>query len=99
MKEQIQEIVKQIESKHQEDPSINTDLDKITELLGRSISEAIGTIQNLDENSISWISSSFEELSVKFKSQDFIICIKELVNKFPNIPYLKDDVENAIKVF
>jgi len=96
MKEEIIKIIQKIEEKHLNDPSKSEDFKKITEILSKSSVETISCLNELDENSISWVSYSFEDLAYKFQSKEFIDCIKNLVVKFPNISYLKDDVQDAI---
>ncbi len=96
MKYEIIKMILEIEGKHPNDPTITTKLNSITEILSKSLDETISCLNELDENSISWISTRFENLSYKFQSKEFIDCIKNLVVKFPNISYLKDDVQDAI---
>ena len=96
MKQEIIKIINQLESKHINDYSRQDDLKNIIEILAKSESQAINCLNELDENSISWVSFSFEDLSYKFQSEEFINCLNGLIVKFPNISYLKDDVQDAI---
>ncbi|MBX7227710.1 MAG: hypothetical protein K1X55_16870 [Chitinophagales bacterium] len=96
MKEEIIKIVSQLGKKHLDDPTKSDDFNNIVNILLKSESQAIDCLNELDENSISWVSFSFEDLSYKFQSQEFINCLNRLVVKFPNISYLKDDVQDAI---
>jgi len=99
MKTLIESIIRNIKNKHPEDPTITTDLDYITELLSKNVDDSILVINELDEESIRWISSRFEELSYKFQNKEFVECLKNLLSKFPNIGYLKEDVQEAIEAF
>jgi hypothetical protein len=96
LKQEIEEIVKKLDKKHVNDPSKAEDFEEIVNILSKSRDAAIACLDELDENEISWISFSFEELAAEFQSQQFIDCVKRLVTKFPGISYLKDDLEDAI---
>ncbi len=85
MKTQIIEIIKRIDNLHQEDPKIYTELDKITNLLSQNLDKTIEVLNTLDEHSINWVCSSFPEISAVFESETFIVSIKKLKDKFPNL--------------
>jgi hypothetical protein len=99
MKTKILEILNRIKNKHLNDPSKINDFEEITELLLLNIKETIELINELNENSLEWISSNFEELSYKFQSKDFVDCVKNLLIKFPNSSILKQDVQEAIEAY
>lgn len=98
MKTTIQQSILRIEKKHPNDPAILKELDEIEVLLSKNLEETIACLNELSENEISWISPCFEAISTKFKSQRFIICLNELVKKYPGIEYLQKDVQEAIDV-
>lgn len=99
MKENILEILNRIKNKYLNDPTISDEKDLIVELFLQDIYEAINIINELDENSLEWISSRFEELSYKLQSKEFVTCVKNLLIKFPNNAILKQDVKEAIEAY
>ncbi|KFF73418.1 hypothetical protein HX13_20655 [Chryseobacterium sp. P1-3] len=99
MKTEIIEIVQRIKNKHVNDPTVSEDKDQIVEVLLSDVKEAIKTISTLDEDTLEWISSRFEDLSYKLQSKEFIDCLKNLLLKFPNNMTLKEDVEDAIEAY
>lgn len=99
MKTLIENTIRNIENKHPEDPTITSDLDYIAELLSKNVDDSILIINELNEESIRWISSRFEGLSYKFQNKKFVECLKNLLSKFPNISYLKEDVQEAVEAF
>lgn len=99
MKKKILEILSRIKSKHLNDPILSDEKDLIVELFLRNTNEAIGIINELDEDSLEWISSRFEELSYKIQSKEFVDCVKSLLIKFPNNSILKEDVQEAIEAY
>lgn len=98
MKETITKIIEEIQQKHHNDPTISVDLEKIEAILVKNITETIACLNELSENEISWISSCFETVSAKLQSKEFITCLKQLVKKYPNIKFLREDVQDAIDV-
>ncbi len=98
MKTTIQQSILRVEKKHPNDPAILIELEEIEVLLSKNLEETIACLNELDENEISWISSSFESVSAKLQSKEFITCLKQLVKKFPEIKFLSQDVQDAIDV-
>lgn len=99
MKAKIVEIINRIKNKHLNDPSKMLDFEEIIKLLLTDINETIKIINDLDEDSVEWISSNFEELSYKFQNKEFVDCVKNLLIKFPNSSILKQDVQEAIEAY
>lgn len=99
MKERIIEIVQKIKNKHIDDPSVYKDKDQIVEILLLNIEDSINILNNLDEDTLEWISSRFEDLSYRFQNEKFIECLKNLLIKFPHSEILKQDIQDAIESF
>ncbi|HLP55164.1 MAG TPA: hypothetical protein VK151_09050 [Fluviicola sp.] len=98
MKETITEMIEVMQKKHPNDPTVISDLEIIETLLTKDSRSTIDCLNQLNETEISWISACFEEISAKLKSKELIQCFKQLVIKYPNISYLKQDVQDAIDV-
>jgi hypothetical protein len=96
MKAEIRKIISEIEQRHVNDPGISDELDRITKILAGNESEAIETINDLDENLIDWIAPLFSDLSALFQSREFIKTIVALEAKFPALD-LQRWTRNAIK--
>ncbi|MFZ4930616.1 hypothetical protein [Chryseobacterium sp. Mn2064] len=99
MKTKIIEIVQGIRNKHVNDPTVSEDKDQIVKILLSNVKESIKTINTLDEDTLEWISSRFEDISYKLQSKEFIECLKNLLIKFPANLTLKEDVEDAIEAY
>jgi hypothetical protein len=96
-KEQVEELLNRIRGWLMNDPRIIEDLDKIADILSQSSRETIEVLNALDEDSISWIAPLFISISPRLQSREFIGCISALSEKYPDIRYIKDDVEDAKK--
>lgn len=99
MKAKVLEILDRIKNKHLNDPTLSNDKDLIVEMFLQDINRTIKILNDLDENSLEWVSSRFEELSYKFQSNEFVDCVKKLLIKFPNSSILKQDVQEAIEAY
>jgi hypothetical protein len=97
MKEQVEQLLNRIRGWPMNDPRIIEDLEKIEGILSQSPRETIEVLNALDEDSISWIAPLSISISPRLQSREFIGCISALSEKYPNIPYIKDDVERARK--
>jgi hypothetical protein len=98
MKDEILQILYSASSKHPNDPRRVKELAEMVPVLSRSASEAIAVLNTLDEESIDYIAPWFEDIAYRLQSQKFIECIEGLAEKYPNIPYIKDEVEYAKKM-
>ncbi len=99
MKAKVLELLDRIKKKHLNDPTLSNDKDIVVELFFQDIKETINIINDLDEISLEWLSSRFEELSYKFQNKEFIDCLKRLLIKFPNSLILKQDIQEAIEAY
>lgn len=95
----VLEVLDKIKNKHLNDPTISDDKDIIVELFLKDLNETINVINNLDEDSLEWLSSRFEELSYKFQSKKFVECLNKLLIKFPESNILKQDVQEAVEAY
>lgn len=99
MKTKITEIVQGIKMKHVNDPTVSTDKDLIAELLLSDISGAIEALNELDLDTLEWISSRFEEISYQLQNKEWIECLKNLLIKFPDSQILKEDIHDAVEAY
>lgn len=97
MKTKITEIVQNIKNKHLNDPTVSSDKDLIAEMLLSDVSQSIEALNQLDLDTLEWISSRFEELSYQLQSKEFIGCLKRLQLKFPDSSTLKTDVQDTME--
>lgn len=97
LKNKILELIKIVDSKHINDPSSDTEMDKITELLLENVDNTINFLNEANEDILGWVCSDFEELSYKFQSKEFIECLKKLEEKYPK--KLTSEIQNAIEAY
>ncbi|AXO80729.1 hypothetical protein DZC78_10145 [Olleya aquimaris] len=92
----IKEDVQYMKNTHVNDPKTMVLLDEIELLLAKEPQQTVSVLKELDLSSIEWICSTFEAVSYKLLSKDFIDCLDELLIKFnPNINAFKDEVQEA----
>jgi hypothetical protein len=99
MENKIKEIVNRIISKHLNDPSKIADFEEMEIVLSESESKTINVLNNLPLDILEWVSSTFDELSYKFRSIEFINCLEELIIKFPESSIIKQDVKVAKAIY
>ena len=59
--------------------------DETVEILNENLSDTITFLDTCTEEEFYWIGSTFSEVSDKYKSEEFIECIKRNMLRFPNI--------------
>lgn len=64
--------------------------DKMVELLSKNTNETIEYLQNCSEEEIYFISEVFEDISDRLQSPEYILCLRELEKKFPDLDLAKD---------
>lgn len=95
-KTQIENIINKMESLHvNDDYAFNKYFDQIFELLKNNESETIDILMTLSEKNIDWLTPMFEYLSAKFQSSKFILSLEEIQKKYPNIPHIEEDIQDA----
>jgi len=99
MKTAITAIVQGIEQKHLNDPTVSEDKDRIVTMILSDLPQAINAINSLDQNTLEWISSRFEEISYKAQSRELIFCLQGLLTKFPHSAILKEDVLEGVEAY
>lgn len=99
MKTKITEIVQGIKKKHVNDPTVSSDKDLIAEMLLSDVPQAIEALNQLDLDTLEWISSRFEEISYRLQNKEWVECLKRLLIKFPDSQTLKEDVYDAFEAY
>ncbi len=99
MKTKITEIVQGIKKKHVNDPTVSSDKDLIAEMLLSDVPQAIEALNQLDLDTLEWISSRFEEISYRLQNKEWVECLKRLLIKFPDSQTLKEDVYDALEAY
>ncbi|WP_347066867.1 hypothetical protein [Flavobacterium sp. WV_118_3] len=99
MEAAITAIVQGMEQKHVNDPTVPYDLDRIVAMILSDLPQAIKAINNLDQNTLEWIASRFEEISYKAQHKEFVMCLEGLRVKFPNSAILKQDVLEGVEAY
>ena len=95
IKNLMDKILIEREKKHINDGfGIEECWDKMVEILSKNTNETIEYLQNCSEEEIYFISEVFEDISDKLQSPEYILCLRELEKKFPNLN-LKKDVDLA----
>lgn len=91
LKEIMDNLIRERKNKHPEDDyGIYECWDKMTEILSQDIDETIQYLENCLEEDIYFISEIFEDISEKVKSEKYIICLRKLDKKFPNLNMTRD---------
>lgn len=63
-------------------------------ILNENLEETMAFLDTCTEEEFYWISNAFEDISEKYKSHEFIECIKRNMLRFPRI---KDDIQTELK--
>lgn len=63
---------------------------EMTEVLTQNVDATIHYLEECEEDDLYYISEIFEDISEKLQSERFIICLRELDRKFPNLDMTKD---------
>lgn len=87
----MDKILAERKQKHVEDDyGIQECWDKMVELLSKDAHQTIQYLQNCSEEDIYFISEVFEDISERLQSPKYILCLRELDKKFPNLDMTKD---------
>ncbi len=81
-------------SLHLEDPTVYLYWDEMTGLLSEDAEETVMFFNECTEDQIAWFSEIFEDVSYNLQSQKYIVCLEQLLSKFPEIP-IKESVKAA----
>lgn len=63
-------------------------------ILNENLEETMAFLDTCTEEEFYWISNAFEDISKKYKSHEFIECIKRNMLRFPNI---KEDTQMELE--
>lgn len=87
-------IAERKEKSIEDDCGIQKCWDKMVELLSRDVNETIQYLRICSEEDIYFISEVFEDISEQLQSPKYILCLRELDKKFPNL-HMKKDIDLA----
>ena len=62
-------------------------------LLNENLEETMAFLDTCTEEEFFWVSNAFEDISEKYKSEEFIECIKRNMLRFPNI---KEEIQSEL---
>ena len=97
-KNRVIEIIDNFKQMHVNDPRFSDWFDEIVDLLSKDVSETINILEFLDKESIYWLTKTFEDVSIRLKSDNYINCIKALGEKYRSIEGIDEDIQDAIDV-
>lgn len=83
-------LVERKQKQMEDDYGIQAYWDKMVELLSKDAHQTIQYLQNCAEEDIYFISEVFEDISERLQSPEYILCLRELDKKFPNLDMTKD---------
>ncbi|WP_137657341.1 hypothetical protein [Listeria newyorkensis] len=63
---------------------------EMIELLSQNETETINYLEESTEKDLYYISEIFEDVSERFQSEQFIICLRKLDKKFPELDMTQD---------
>ena len=63
-------------------------------ILNENLEETMAFLDTCTEEEFYWVSNAFEDISEKYKSTEFIECIKRNMLRFPAI---KEDIQTELK--
>lgn len=95
IKQQLIEIVDHLESKDLKESQISEYLDDLVDLLAEDEDETISVLSQLNENQVTWLLPTFEELAFTFQSRQFIEAIERYTEAYPDIPNIEEYIANA----
>ncbi|TWP27481.1 hypothetical protein ETU09_07480 [Apibacter muscae] len=84
-----------IKSLHIEDTRIAEYTDEIINIFSEDEDKTIKSLPLFSEEEISWIAPNFDQIAGTLQSKSFINCIESIGEKYPNIPYKQDDIQDA----
>lgn len=91
----MDEIIIEREKKHIEDDyGIQECWDKMINILSQNVYETIDYLESCSEDQIYYVSEVFEDISEKIQSKEFIICLRKLDEKFPDL-HMTGDIDLA----
>jgi len=97
-KNRVIEIIDNFKQMHVNDPRFSDWFDEIVDLLSKDVSETINILEFLDKESIYWLTKTFEDVSIRLKSDNYINCIKALGEKYRSIEGIDEDIQDAIDI-
>lgn len=83
-------LIERKEKYIEDDYGIQKCWDKMVEILSKDANQTIKYLQNCSEEDIYFISEVFEDISEQLQSPKYILCLRELDQKFPNLDITKD---------
>lgn len=91
-------IAERKEKSIEDDYGIQECWDKMVKLLSQDVDETVQYLGNCSEEEIYFISEIFEDISEQLQSEKYILCLRELDKKFPNLN-MTDDIDLAEEYF
>ena len=92
--EKIKETVAIHKNLHLNDPAISKCWSTYEDLLSKDLPSTKWVLENIGEGNLYWVSESFDEISSRLQSREFVDFVKQLSDKYPEAQ-MKDDVEAA----
>lgn len=92
--EKIIETVVIHKNLHLNDPAISKCWAVYEDLLSNDLSSTKWVLENLGESNLYWVSESFDRISLRLQSREFVDFIRKLSDKYPGAK-MNDDVDAA----
>lgn len=97
IKDLMRKVVQERKEKDiQDDYGIQKCWNKMIEILSRNVQDTIEYLENCSEEDLFYISEIFEDVSERLKSKEYIICLRKLDKKFPQLN-MSSDIDLAEK--
>lgn len=91
----MDEIIIERKKKHMEDDyGIQECWNKMIDILSQDVYETIAYLKSCSEEQLYYVSEVFEDVSEKLQSKEYIICLRKLDEKFPDL-HMTEDIDIA----
>lgn len=87
----MDEIIIERKKKHMEDDyGIQECWNKMIAVLSQDVYETIAYLESCSEDQMYYVSEVLEDVSAKLQSKDYILCLRKLDEKFPDLQMTED---------
>lgn len=91
MKEKINEIIEKRKKLHIEDDfGIQKCWEELSNIFSVDENKTISYLNSCEKEELYWISEALEDISEKLESKNFIMCLRNLNKRFPELEMTKD---------
>ncbi len=90
----VDKIIEERKAMHPNDPRIEEKWEELTCIFSENEESTIAFLNDCNEEYLYWISEVFEDISAKLQSREYIVCLRKLDEKYPDL-HMTVDVDFA----